>query len=154
MFSESLNICKSSDDPAKTPHLQLSWQTRMSCTKQICPTLRPLTVANKRVSAYTRNDQDCIKKNVENVKSTDYEAKDRARDLPQPPIFHLKGLSLHALRWTGRCQFALIWLDLQILSTHVHMMGRMSVQRDKWQWHQSPFNKQGGISIRKHWHTS
>ena len=70
----------------------------MSCTKQICPTLRPLTVANKRVSAYTRNDQDCIKKNVENVKSTDYEAEGRARDLPQPPIFHLKGLSLHALR--------------------------------------------------------
>ena len=38
------------------------------------------------------------KKNVENVKSTDYEAEGRARDLPQPPIFHLKGLSLHALR--------------------------------------------------------
>ena len=28
MVSESLNICKSSDDPAKTPHLQLSWQTK------------------------------------------------------------------------------------------------------------------------------
>ena len=34
---------------------------------------------------------------VANVKSTDYEAKDRARDLPQPSIFHLKDLSLHAL---------------------------------------------------------
>ena len=71
----------------------------------ISHTVRLLTAANKRVSAYTRSDQDFIKKTwrmVENVKSTDYEAKGRARDLPQPSIFHLKDLSLHALHCTGR----------------------------------------------------
>ena len=95
-----------SNDLAKTLHLQWSWQTKDELHKiNMSHIVRLLTAANKRVSAYTRSDQDFIKKTwrmVENVKSTDYEAKGRARDLPQPSIFHLKDLSLHALHCTGR----------------------------------------------------